>query len=107
MTTEKGKSRFHRPRTTPLFFVGVAVTVIGLAALFIGFTSPSTRIAQSTAYVSTGTFAYTGRPNPPDPAVYPDGVARTGMPLFLDSIRNTTFRFAYRFQSSLPHVIKG
>ena len=83
------------------------LTLVGLLFAGLGFAAPSNRSADTIgAYEQTGTFAYRADSLSPSPT-YPGGIARTGQPLFKGLVNSTTFTFAYRFVSQLPHTIHG
>jgi signal peptidase I len=93
--------------------VDAAVVAAGLALLLlfgalclVAFRSPTTRLAATTLpYRQTGVFTYAG-PAPSGP-VYPDGSVETGEPVFLKLVPAFSVRFAYRFDSALPHAVRG
>ena len=99
--------RFHRPRKSRLFFSAIAVLVLGLAAAVTGFKHPATRSERLPAFSTSGVFSYSGQTVRPDPLVYPTGVAHTGEEIVIGDIDAVTVHFTFRFQSSLPHHMRG
>jgi signal peptidase I len=96
----------HKPRRTPAFFVGVAAVLLGLILVPVSFLSPLRKTVPRTgAFQSNGTFTYSAAARPS--ASYPDGVVHTGQPLYLALVKEATLSFAYRFQSGLPHRVRG
>lgn len=90
----------------------LAAVALAVAALAFGglaaaaFARPGTqRIAADVEYRQTGTFAYSA--DVERGAVYPDGKASTGDPLFLRLATSMSVRFDYRLESAAPHAVSG
>jgi signal peptidase I len=101
------------PRTLPL---GpgepvAAVMVIGTVALLpfvllalLAFSrAPATRRAVQIPYKQSGKLSYSADVAPN--AVYPEGVARTGEPLFTQLVNDINLRFDYKFAAKARHSL--
>jgi signal peptidase I len=88
-----------------LALASLALVAFGaLAAL--AFTRPLQGPATTAAgYTQAGTFSYSA--SAPAGAVYPNGHAATGDPLFLHLIDQVTVQFDYRLSSTSPHALTG
>ena len=96
----------RRPRRTPALYVGSLALLLAIVLVPLAFLSPLRKtIALSGAFRNEGTFAYSAVVK--HSAVYPDGILRTGQPIFLSAADRTTISFAYRFRSGLPHTVRG
>jgi signal peptidase len=89
-------------------FVPLAGTmVLALLVTAVGLAVPGHRTeAAPGAYRQAGDFSYESKLVAPN-AAYPTGLAQTGDPLLLDLFHDATVRFSFRFDSRLPHQIKG
>jgi signal peptidase I len=86
--------------------VGVVVSLPFLMLALLAFTSaPTTRRAVQIPYTQSGTMSYSAdtAPNP----VYPEGVARTGEPLFTHLVNDVNLRFGYKFATKATHALAG
>jgi signal peptidase I len=106
-TTRPARSR--RP-TAGAAHAGLTLASIALVAFgalaALAFTRPVQAPATTAAaYTQAGTFSYTARA--PAGAVYPNGHAATGDPLFLHLIDQVAVRFDYRLDSTSPHTLSG
>jgi signal peptidase I len=99
--------KLRRPRRTfENIAAGIGLT-LGLLALLVGFTAPVAHMEPLTgAYDQTGSFTYSSTLAHPD-AAYPDGIVRTGQPVFLTDFETLDVAFAYRFASTLSHRVTG
>jgi signal peptidase I len=113
----RGKRAVHHAAAgeMPSFLGGAPISLVifgvllGLTFLLyvIGFSRPGWHTAPlPNAYKQAGEFTYTGPVNAPT-AVYPGGTVKTGEPLYPGLLDSVTLRFRYRFDSNLPHDIKG
>jgi signal peptidase I len=103
------------PRTLPLNPSGPVVAILTsgilvslpflLLALLAFSRAPSTRHAVQIPYKQSGTLSYSAdtTPNP----VYPEGVARTGEPLFTQLVNDVKLRFDYKFATQAKHSLAG
>jgi signal peptidase I len=110
-----GGATLHAPRSLPLSASAPAATIsaIGIVLLLpflvlalLAFTrAPSTRHAVQVPYTQSATLSYSASmaPNP----AYPDGVARTGEPLFTQLVNDVNLRFDYRFATKAKHTLAG
>jgi signal peptidase I len=82
--------------------LAAACLVLGLLA----WTRPATRTAtEKVAYAQKVRFSY--RADAPGGAVYPDGVARTGDPIFLKLVHAVDVKVAYRVDAAAPARLNG
>jgi hypothetical protein len=82
--------------------LAAACLVLGLLA----WTRPATRTAtEKVAYTQKVRFSY--RADTPGGAVYPDGVVRTGDPIFLKLVDDVRVRVAYRLDSTATARLTG
>jgi len=103
------------PRTLPLspsapataiLAVGIVVLLPFLALALLAFTrTPSTRRAVQIPYTQSGTLSYSAGAAPT--SVYPEGVARTGEPLFTQLVNDVNLRFGYKFSTTARHSLAG
>ena len=85
---------------------GVVVLLPFLALALLAFTrAPSTRHTVQIPYTQSGTLSYSADTSP-NPA-YPDGVAKTGEPLFTQLVNDVDLRFDYAFASKARHSLTG
>jgi signal peptidase I len=76
--------------------------LVGLLA----WTRPAARTGtEKVAYTQKVRFSY--RADVPGGAVYPDGVVRTGDPIFLKLVDAVDVKVAYRLDSAAPALLKG
>jgi signal peptidase I len=100
-----------RPRpAAPTAQTGLTVATAALVAFLalgaVAFTRPDERSAGSNiAYTQAGTFSYSA--DAPAGAVYPNGHAETGDPLFVRLIDRAQMRFDYQLNSALPPALAG
>lgn len=85
------------------------VAVVAVASLLIGllgFTKDAvTAVSQESAYKHQGRFTYEA--DAPKSAVYPNGQANTGGPLFLKLIDDIRFTFSYSLASDAERELAG
>jgi signal peptidase I len=103
------------PRTLPLDPSGPAVAILAIGAVvllpFLALTllafsrAPTTRRAAKIPYTQSGTMSYSAGTEPD--AVYPEGVARTGEPLFTQLVNDVNLRFHYKFATTAKHSLAG
>jgi signal peptidase I len=103
------------PRSLPLGAPepAVAILAIGgvvllpfLALALLAFSrAPSTRHTVQIPYTQSGTLTYSADTSP-NPA-YPDGVAKTGEPLFTQLVNDVNLRFDYAFATKAKHSLTG
>ena len=103
------------PRSLPLGASepAVAILAIGgvvllpfLALALLAFSrAPSTRHTVQIPYTQSGTLTYSADTSP-NPA-YPDGVAKTGEPLFTQLVNDVNLRFDYAFATKATHSLTG
>ena len=101
------------PRNAPAPASAAAISAIGIVVLLpfvllalLAFTrASSTRHAVQIPYTQSATLSYSAdmAPNP----AYPEGVARTGEPLFTQLVNDVNFRFDYRFATGARHSLAG
>lgn len=97
--------RLARPQQAAFAAIGLIVLVSLLIGL-LGFSKETvTAVSQESAYNHHGSFTY--RADAPKSAVYPDGEANTGGPLFLKLIKNIRFTFSYSLQSDADRDVGG
>jgi signal peptidase I len=103
------------PRTVPLNPSGPVVAILAtgilvslpflLLALLAFSRAPSTRHAVQIPYKQSGTLSYSADAAPS--SVYPEGVARTGEPLFTQLVNDVNLRFDYKFATQAKHSLAG
>lgn len=102
-------------RRSPSYFDGPTSTLVVVGALLlgaflflaIGFSRPLQRtVPQLDAYRQSGTFSYSAAVKKPT-AVYPSGFVSTGQPIYPNLVNDVVMSFSYKFESTLPHHIKG
>lgn len=82
--------------------LAAACVVLGLLA----WTRPTSRSAtEKVAYTQKVRFSY--RADAPGGAVYPDGVVRTGDPIFLKLVRTVAVKVGYRLDAAAPASLTG
>lgn len=98
---------FHRPRKTLENGVFFGAGLLACTVAAVAFATPLHRVGViANAYTQRGAFTYSG-PATGLAEVYPSGSVRTGQTIFLASVRRLRLRFAYHFDSSRPHGVKG
>jgi signal peptidase I len=86
--------------------VGVVVLLPFLMLALLAFSrAPSTRHSIQIPYTQSGTLSYSADTSP-NPA-YPDGVAKTGEPLFTKLVNDVNLRFDYAFATKARHSLAG
>jgi signal peptidase I len=119
VSRRRRRSRRHAEKsTTPIrrrldaraIPAGLAIATTGLVACLalgaLAYTRPAEGPAVAAAtYTQTGTFSYTAQPHPG--AVYPQGHALTGDPLFTRLIDTAHVQFHYHLISQFPHALTG
>jgi signal peptidase I len=110
-----GVASSRAPRSLPLaasepavaiLAIGVVVLLPFLVLALLAFSrAPSTRHSIQIPYTQSGTLTYSAdtSPNP----VYPDGVAKTGEPLFTELVNDVKLRFDYAFTTQARHSLTG
>jgi hypothetical protein len=104
---DRPMSRPSHPISTRQIFTACAITagaflVLGVLAL----ANPTTRAAAAkTPYTEKVSFAY--RATAPSGAVYPNGVVRTGDPVFLRLVHRIQVTVGYRLAATAPHRVSG
>ena len=103
------------PRSLPLgapepavaiLAIGVVVLLPFLVLALLAFSrAPSTRHSIQIPYTQSGTLSYSAETSP-NPA-YPDGVAKTGEPLFTKLVNDVNLRFDYAFATKAKHSLTG
>jgi signal peptidase I len=86
--------------------LGILVLLPFVVLALLAFTrAPSTRRAIQIPYTQSGSLSYSAdmAPNP----AYPDGVARTGEPLFTQLVNEVNLRFDYTFATKARHSLAG
>ncbi len=79
-----------------------AAMVPFFALAVLAFTRPAAEVlAVHVPYRQSGRLSYSA--SPPAGPTYPDGVVRTGDPLFTHVVSSVGLAFAYRFTSAAPH----
>lgn len=97
--------RLDRPQQSAFAAIGL-VALLSLLIGLLGFTKETvTAISQESAYKHRGSFTY--RADAPKSAVYPNGEADTGGPLFLKLIDNIRFTFSYSLESDAKREVGG
>jgi signal peptidase I len=85
---------------------GVVVLLPFLVLALLAFSrAPSTRHTVQVPYTQSGTLSYSADTSP-NPA-YPDGVAKTGEPLFTQLVNDVNLRFDYAFATKARHSLTG
>jgi signal peptidase I len=85
---------------------GVVVLLPFLVLALLAFSrAPSTRHTVQMPYTQSGTLSYSADTSP-NPA-YPDGVAKTGEPLFTQLVNDVNLRFDYAFATKAKHSLRG
>ncbi len=81
--------------------------LLAIVLTLVAFAVPAHRSAQDPgAFNQIGNFSYVSQLVAPN-AAYPTGFAQTGDPLLLDLFHKADMRFNYRFNSRLPHEVRG
>jgi len=85
---------------------GVVVLLPFLVLALLAFSrAPSTRHTVQVPYTQSGALSYSADTSP-NPA-YPDGVAKTGEPLFTQLVNDVNLRFDYSFATKARHSLTG
>jgi signal peptidase I len=86
--------------------IGVVVLLPFVVLALLAFSrAPSTRHSIQIPYTQSGTLSYSADTSP-NPA-YPDGVAKTGEPLFTKLVNDVNLRFDYAFATKARHSLTG
>ena len=95
------------PLSGGVVLAGAAVAaVLFLGLCLVAFTRPASRpVAKSIRYVQEVGFGY--RAGAPAGLVYPDGIVRTGDPIFTQLVHRVSFEVAYHFSTTAPHRLAG
>lgn len=102
-----GLSSFlHRPRKSAENVIGGASVILAAVVSAAGFGATPARTVSATGFHQAGTFSYSAKVLHPSP-VYPDRTAKSGQPIYLSVIRDMSVAFSYRFESKLPHRVRG
>jgi signal peptidase I len=108
-TPMRPSSKHHLTRSlrssalfTTALLAAVAFVVLGL----ISFAGPARKPASvSTPYNQRVSFGYSAEA--PAGPVYPDGVLRTGDPIFIQLVHRLGVHVDYRFESAATHAVSG
>jgi signal peptidase I len=116
-TGERGGAKVMRKLDAQAFFelpptqqaIGAGLAVICVLSLLLGIASfakaPVSALSSESVYEHTGEFKYSA--TAPRGAVYPDGKATTGEPLFLQLVEEVDVTFDYELKSETPAEVTG
>jgi signal peptidase I len=96
----------HRPRKSAENIVAAVASILAAMLIAAGFGATLARTQSVTGFHQTGRFSYSAKTIHPS-TTYPDGIARSGQPIYLSVIKNMSVAFSYRFVSKLSHRVHG